>query len=193
MVVAAMAMGYVLPITPVQILWVNMISAVTLALALAFEPREPDVMQRPPRPLQEPLLSPFLLWRILLVSLLLVAGCFSLFLQAQNAGNSLEMARTITVNVLVGGEIVYLFNTRFLYRPSCNLESLLGSRPALIAVLIVSLFQVLFTYAPFMQTLFGTAALGWADWVRIGAVSLVIYALVEVEKLMLRKFVYPRQ
>ena len=191
-VVAAMAMGYVLPITPVQILWVNMISAVTLALALAFEPSEPDVMQRPPRPLQEPLLSPFLLWRILLVSLLLVVGCFGLFIHAQNAGQSLEMARTITVNVLVGGEIVYLFNTRFLYRPSYNLEGLLGSRPALIAVLIVSLFQILFTYAPFMQTLFGTAALGLLDWLRIGAVCLVIYALVEIEKLMLRKFVYSR-
>lgn len=191
-VVAAMAMGYVLPITPVQILWVNMISAVTLALALAFEPSEPDVMQRPPRPLHEPLLSPFLLWRILLVSLLLVAGCFGLFLQAQNAGASLEVARTLTVNVLVGGEIVYLFNTRFLYRSSCNPEGLFGSRAALIAVVMVSLFQFLFTYAPFMQALFGSAALDLLNWVHIGAVCLVIYAVVEIEKLMLRRFVYKR-
>ncbi len=189
-VVAAMAMGYVLPITPVQILWVNMISAVTLALALAFEPSEPDVMQRPPRALHEPLLSPFLLWRVLLVSMLLVAGCFGLFLHAQAAGASLEAARTLTVNVLVGGEIVYLFNTRFLYRSSFNLEGLFGSRAALIAVVIVSLFQFLFTYAPFMQALFGSAALDPLDWMRIGSVCLVIYAVVEIEKLMLRRFIY---
>ncbi len=185
-VVMAIALGYTLPITPVQILWVNMISAVTLALALAFEPAEPDIMQRPPRPSREPLLSGFLLWRIGWVSALLVAGCFGLFIQAQNSGMTLAEARTLTVNMLVAGEIVYLFNTRYLYRPSTSWAGLTGNPYALWAVLIVSLFQLLFTYSPLMQTLFRSAPLGLADWASIGAVALIIYFCVELEKRLLR-------
>ncbi|MBI5462297.1 MAG: cation-transporting P-type ATPase [Gammaproteobacteria bacterium] len=187
-VVIAIALGDVLPITPVQILWVNMITAVTLALALAFEPAEADIMRRPPRRAREPLLSRFLLWRVGLVSMLIVAGVFWLFSHAQNGGASLAEARTLAVNSLVAGQAVYLFNTRFLYRSSFSWQGLIGNRVVLLTVLLVCAFQVLFTYLPIMQTLFATTPLGIADWLHIGAIALAVYTFVEVEKALLRRF-----
>jgi magnesium-transporting ATPase (P-type) len=187
-VVMAIALGYVLPITPVQILWVNMIAAVTLALALAFEPAEADIMQRSPRVAQEPILSAFLLWRVGLVSVLLVAGCFGLFMHAQDTGASLAEARTLAVNALIAGQVVYLFNTRFLYRPSFSWQGLTGNRVVLLTVVLVCVFQLLFTYAPFMQVLFDTKPLDGTDWVHIAIMALAVYVCVELEKALLRRF-----
>ncbi|MBI5040051.1 MAG: HAD-IC family P-type ATPase [Gammaproteobacteria bacterium] len=187
-VVLAIAFGYVLPITPVQILWVNMIAAVTLALALAFEPAEADIMQRSPRVAQEPILSGFLFWRVGLVSALLVAGCFGLFMHAQASGASLAEARTLAVNALIAGQVVYLFNTRFLYRSSFSWQGLTGNRVVLLMVVLVCVFQLLFTYAPFMQTLFDTTPLDGTAWARIAIMAVAIYVCVEVEKVLLRRF-----
>jgi potassium/sodium efflux P-type ATPase len=185
-VMIAVLLGQVLPMTPVQILWVNMITAVTLALALAFEPAEPGLMERPPRRSDEPLLSGFLLWRIALVSLLLVGMSYGLFLWVQAQGASLEVARTAAVNALVGGEIVYLFNSRYLRASSLNPGVLFGNPYVLLAVLLVSLFQMLFTYAGFMNTLFSTAALDFDTWARIGVMAIGVFLLVELEKGWLR-------
>ena len=138
-IVAAIVLGQLLPITPVQILWVNMITAVTLALALAFEPAENDVMQRPPRQPREPILSAFLIWRVALVAVILVAGTFGLFLWEQAQGAEIELARTVAVNTLVMFEVFYLFNTRYLRAPVLNRAGLFGSRPVLISVAVVSL------------------------------------------------------
>jgi magnesium-transporting ATPase (P-type) len=164
-----------------------MITAVTLALALAFEPAEADIMQRPPRVAQEPILSGFLLWRVSLVSVLLVAGCFGLFVHAQDSGASLAEARTLAVNALVAGEIVYLFNTRFLYQSSFSWQGLTGNRYVLLTVALVCGFQGLFTYAPFMQILFDTRPLDSTAWVHIFIMVLAVYACVEVEKAWLRR------
>ncbi len=184
-VIIAIALGRLLPMSPVQILWVNMITAVTLAIALAFEPPEPDIMKRPPRPRQEPLLSGFLIWRILFVSVLLVIYAYGLFLWHREAGAAIELARTVAVNALVGGEIVYLFNTRFLVASSLTPQGLFGSRPALVATLLVSLFQLAFTYLPAFQKLFGTQALGLTDWLPILAGGVLVFLLIELEKALL--------
>ena len=133
-IVAAILLGLTLPITPVQILWVNMVTAITLSLALAFEAPETDVMRRPPRAAHEPLLDAFLLWRILFVSALMVVGSLGFFLWEQARGASIEAARTVAVNALVMGEIFYLFNCRFLLAPSYGLRSFIDSRPILIAI-----------------------------------------------------------
>ena len=145
-------------------------------------------MQRAPRVAQEPILSAFLLWRVGLVSALLVAGCFGLFMHAQNSGASLAEARTLAVNALIAGQIVYLFNTRFLYQSSFSWQGLTGNSVVLLTVVLVCVFQMLFTYAPFMQTLFDTVPLAGRDWVHIGIMMLVIYACVEMEKALLRHF-----
>lgn len=190
-IIAAIITGHMLPITPVQILWINMITAVTLALTLAFEPAEQDVMKRMPRDPQEPILSGFLIWRILFVSLILVAGTFGLFLWERDQGASIELARTIALNTLVMFEIFYLFSARHLLAPSLTREGLFGNRYVLYAMGILILFQVTLAYLPPIQFLFHTVAMSADAWLRVMAVASSVLILVELEKFLLRKFRKP--
>jgi magnesium-transporting ATPase (P-type) len=183
---AAIAMGRTLPISPVQILWINMITAVTLALSLAFEPPEKDIMRRPPRPPGEPILSLFLGWRIFYVSLILLAGTFGLFIYERIQGAEIELARTVAVNTLVMFEVFYLLNCRSLHRTVLSLEGLLGNRYLLIAIAVVIVFQMLFTYAPPAQLLFATAPMNFAAWLRVVLVAMSVFVLVELEKMLFR-------
>lgn len=187
-IIAAIMSGRLLPITAVQILWVNMITAVTLALTLAFEKAEQNVMERPPRNPGEPLLSGFLIWRIAFVSLILVTGTFGLFIWEREQGSSIELARTVAVNTLVMFEIFYLFNARHLFAPSLTREGLLGNRYALYAVGMLALMQLAFTYTTPMQVLFGTTAIDMMAWIRIVAIASTVLILVELEKMILRRF-----
>jgi len=186
--VAAIVLGYQLPITPVQILWINMITAVTLALSLAFEPPEPDIMQRPPRNPGEAILSRFLVWRTLYVSLLMVTGIFGLFLWMQSNGSSTETARTVAVNTLVLFEAFYLLNTRFVRQPAFSQSGLFGSRKVLLAIALVISFQFLFTYLPWMQQLFGTTNLDTATWGIMLVVASSVFFVVEMEKYLMRHY-----
>jgi magnesium-transporting ATPase (P-type) len=176
------------PLTPVQILWVNMITAVTLALALAFEPPEPGVMARPPRNARQPVLTALFLWRIGYVSLILMAGTFGLFLWEQHQGAPIQEARTVAVNTLVMFEIFYLFNSRYMTAPVLNRAGLLGNQYVLYAVGLLILFQLLFTYLPPVQALFGTAAIKAGVWVRIVLVAASVLFIVELEKALLRRW-----
>jgi magnesium-transporting ATPase (P-type) len=187
-IIAAVLMGRMLPITPVQILWVNMITAVTLALSLAFEPAERNVMQRAPRRSDEPLLSALLIERILLVSVLMVIGTFGLFILARQQGATPEVARTLAVNTLVVCEAFYLFNTRYLTASSFGPGTLTGNVYAALATVVVLVFQLLFTYAPPMQALFDTRGLDPVHWAQIFAVGLGVFLLVEAEKAWLRRY-----
>jgi magnesium-transporting ATPase (P-type) len=185
-VIGAVLFGIALPMTPLQILWVNMITAVTLALALAFEPTEPDIMKRPPRPVEEPLLTGFLMWRIAFVSVALVSGTFGLFLWEEAQGVPIDEARTVAVNTLVLFEVFYLFSSRFIMRSIFTWEGLVGNPYVLLTSALVIGFQMLFTYAPPMQQLFTTADIGWASWGRILIASVAVLLLVEAEKLVWR-------
>lgn len=185
-ILAAIAFGRLLPVTAAQILWVNMITAVTLALSLAFEPAESNIMQRPPRNTRDALLSRFMVWRILFVSVLMVVATFGLFLWERSAGASIEVARTVAVNTLVIGEIFYLLNTRYITAPVLNREGLLGNRNVLWAIAIVLLFQLLYTYLPIMQFFFQSAPLPLDAWLRISAAGVLLFIVVEVEKLVIR-------
>lgn len=187
-ILAAVLLAQELPITPVQILWVNMITAVTLGLALAFEPAEAGVMKRPPRSPDAPILSAFFTWRIVYVSILLLAGTFGLFEWERSAGASLEAARTVAVNTLVAGEIVYLFNCRRIVEKSWTRDGLFGSRPVLITVALVVGFQLLFTYLPVMQVLFRTTPIDLGTWSRIILFALCLFVLVELEKAATRRY-----
>tara|TARA_R110001583_G_scaffold195062_1_gene368878 strand:- start:263 stop:3016 length:2754 start_codon:yes stop_codon:yes gene_type:complete len=186
-IVIAIAFGQMLPITPVQILWVNMITAVTLALALAFEPAERDVMKRPPRARMEPILSRFLVWRTLFVSAILVCGTFGMFLWQRDQGASVELARTVAVNTLVMFEVFYLLNARFLTATSFSAAGILGSRSVLVAIGLVIGFQLVFTYAPPMQFLFQTVALDALTWGMVVFVAASVFVLVEFEKYAVRR------
>lgn len=189
-IIAAIIFGFQqLPLTAVQILWVNMITAVTLALALAFEPPETMVMQRQPRNPQQPILTMLFLWRIAFVSIILVTGTFSLFLWQIQQGTSIEYARTVAVNTLVMFEIFYLFNSRYLTAPVLNRAGLLGNKYVLLAISILIIFQLGFTYLEPLQALFGTAALNLSDWGYIILVASSVLILVELEKAVIRRII----
>ena len=187
-ILAAIFFGFKqLPLTPVQILWVNMITAVTLALSLAFEPPEKKVMQRPPRNAHEPILTAHLIWRISAVSIILMCGTFGLFLWEMDRGVSIEHARTVAVNTLVMFEIFYLFNSRYISASVFNIEGFTGNRYVLIAIAILIVFQLCFTYLAPMQVLFGTTAIGLKVWLYILLVSSSVLFLVELEKYFVRR------
>ncbi|MGV6826647.1 MAG: cation-transporting P-type ATPase [bacterium] len=175
-----------IPLTPVQILWVNMITAVTLALSLAFEPAERQVMKRPPRPAREPMLNRYLVWRVAFVSVILMVGTFGLFLQQLQQGASIEVARTVAVNTLVVFEIFYLFNSRYITSSVLSFEGLFGNRYVLYAIGLLIIFQLAFTYLSPMHALFGTAPIDTAIWLKIVLVASSVLILVELEKLAVR-------
>ncbi|GIX08927.1 HAD-IC family P-type ATPase [Elioraea sp.] len=187
-VVAAVVLGLaVLPITPVQILWVNLVVAVTLALALAFEPAEPDVMTRPPRMPDEPILSVLLVWRVALVSALLAAASIGAFLAEHGAGEPVETARGAAVTALIAGQAAYLFNARFFRRSGLSLDALTGNRAVLVAIGLIILLQGLFLYAPPMQALFTVAPPDLSGWLLTLAAAVVVFGVVEIEKALMRR------
>jgi magnesium-transporting ATPase (P-type) len=144
-------------------------------------------MKRPPRPPNTPILSGFLIWRVLFVSALLVLGTFGHFMWLDAQDVPVELARTAAINTLVMGQVFYLFNSRYILEPVFNRAGLFGSRPVLIAVAMMVLLQGLFTYAPPLQYLFGTTAIGWDEWVWILAFGVVLFVLVELEKAVFRR------
>jgi magnesium-transporting ATPase (P-type) len=186
-ILIAILLGRSLPLTPVQVLWVNMITAVTLALALAFEPPEAEVMKRPPRDPKAGLIGAYFLWRIVLVSAVICAGTFGMFVWMRHQGMPEEMSRTVAVNTIVMFEVFYLFNTRFILAPVLTLEGLFGSRSVLLAIALVVTFQLLFTYSPPAQRLFGTASIGLDGWTLILLVAVNVLWIVELDKWIARR------
>jgi len=186
-ILAAILFGFhQLPLLPVQILWVNMVTAVTLALSLAFEPPEKNVMQRPPRDAHEPMLTPHLIWRVAFVSVILMSGTFGLFIYEIERGMSIEHARTVAVNTLVVFEIFYLFNSRYIKDSIFNWAGLTGNRYVLIAISVLIILQLGFTYLGPMQSLFGTTAINLNIWLRILLIASSVLFLVEIEKYFVR-------
>ena len=183
-ILAAVVFGFTLPLSPVQILWVNMVTAVTLALALAFEPGEPGLMRRPPRRPGAPILGDYFLWRIAFVSLLIGGATIGVFLYEQQQGLALDTARTLAVNTLVVGQIFYLFNSRFL-RESSLRPGLLANRVAWLTVGVLVGLQLIFVYAPFMHVWFHTASLEIHHWLAPLATGVVVFIAVEAEKAVL--------
>ena len=186
-ILAAILLGLTLPITPVQILWINLVTAVALGLSLAFEPPEEGVMRRPPRPSGQALLTGRLLWRIVFVSLLMVAGTFGIYGHATAQGFALETARTMAVNTLVVMEIFYLFSVRYVHGSSLTWQGVLGTPAVLLAVATVVAAQLLFTFAPVMHRIFDSRPVGLADGVLIVGVGVLLLAVVEVEKWIARR------
>ncbi len=188
MLLVAVLLGMTLPITAAQILWVNMVTTITLALAIAFERPEHTTMQQPPRSPREPLFNGFMLWQVCFVSLLIVTSGLGLFLWELSLGTPLETARTVAVNALVMAELVYLFNCRYLLAPVLNWQGLTGNRYALMAVAGLLLLQLLFTYLPAMQALFDTRGLAARQWALVAMVGVAVFTLVELQKAVARRW-----
>jgi len=187
-IMLAILFGLTLPITPVQILWVNTISAGILGLILAFEPAEPGIMQRPPRSVSSSLLSSFLIWRVLLVSVLFAVGAFGVFQWAIERGADIETARTIVVNAVVAMGIGYLFNVRYLHSASLTWQGVLGTPAVLIGVGAVVLLQFAMTYLPVMNRIFETRPLDPIEAAVAAGAGVALFVLLEIEKQLHKRF-----
>ena len=180
-ILAAVVAGVTLPITPLQILWINMTTAVLLGLPLAFEPAERGIMQRPPRPPGAAVLDAVLIERVVLVGILMLAGSFGMFLLAGERGQSMAEARTIAMNVFVAIEIVYLFNCRSLRLPVTAVAAF--SNPWIWAGAGLQLvLQMAITYWPPLNRAFATAPIDASAWGEIAVIALVAMGIVELEK-----------
>ena len=184
-ILVAILLGATLPILPTQILWINMTTAVALGLMLAFEPKEPGLMSRPPRAPDRPLLTWALTVRVLLVSVLLVAGAWWLFEHEVSVGASVAQARTSAVNLFVAVEIFYLFSCRSLTRPAWRIGPF-GNRWLLLGVVVQAAGQLALTYTPLMNELFHTAPIGADAWLRIFGLALLASLAVAVDKRLRR-------
>ncbi|WP_298581492.1 HAD-IC family P-type ATPase [uncultured Luteimonas sp.] len=186
-VLLAIVFGAVLPMTPPQILWVNMVLTITLGLALAFEPPEPGVMTRPPRRRDAPLVSAFMVWRIVLVSILFSLAAYGVFYWALARGHDVGTGRTMVVNTFCVLEIFYLFSVRYLHGTSFSLRGLRGTPAVLWAIAAVVAAQLGFTYLPWMHALFDSRPVPLLEGAVIVAVGVALLLLLEAEKWLLRR------
>lgn len=183
-IVLALLLGMTLPITPIQILWVNLITAITLGIALAFEPTEKNTMRRPPRSRHELLLNGGLLWHIVLVSFLFLCGVFGTYSYAIDNGYSVNLARTIALNTLVVMEIFHLFFIRNIYSASLTWQGVRGTKVVWAVVISITIAQFAITYLPLLQTIFSTESIPFLDGLIIIAVGIALFTIIEAEKQM---------
>ncbi len=183
-IIVALFAGMALPITALQILWVNLITAVTLGLALAFEPSELGTMRRPPRARDAPLLTGELIWHIVLVSSLFLFAVFGVFAYALDRGYDQALAQTMAMNMLVVLEIFHLFFIRNIHGTSLTWDAVKGTKVVWACVVTVTVAQFAITYLPPLQTVFDTRSVPLWDGLLILAIGAVFFALIEIEKQM---------
>jgi magnesium-transporting ATPase (P-type) len=181
-IVAAVLLGVTMPMTPAQILWVNMVTGVTLGLVFAFDPAEAGVMERPPRDPRAPILSGLLAWRTLLVSASFCVVVFAVFFWALRRGEEIQHAQTFAVNAMVGLEIAYLFSVRLRHSAPFDFRAIRLTRALLIGIGAVVVLQILFTYLPPLEILYDTRPIDWPDMgvATLAAIGLIL--LLELEK-----------
>lgn len=168
-----------MPLTPTQLLWINMVSAITIQLAFIFEPAEPGLMNRPPRKTSAKLMNRHDIFQMTYVSVLIAATGLAVF-EALGSNVSFAVASTMVVNIIIFGKIFYLFNIR---TEAPVLSRSLWSNPmAFVAVGLMIVLQIFFTYVPFMQNVFSTAALSWFDWLIVILTGTIVLVITEIHK-----------
>jgi magnesium-transporting ATPase (P-type) len=185
-IAVAIFFGFTMPITAPQVLWVNMVTSVALGLVISFEPHETDVMSRPPRAVDRPIVTGFGIWRIVFVGLALLVYTLVAFFWMKSQGASDELARTVAVNAITIGQVFYLLNSRYLLDSSLSLTAHMGNKYLPVGIGAVVILQLLFTYAPPLQAMFGNEAIPLWVWPWLLAGGLVFFLVVEAEKLVIR-------
>ncbi|RPA67096.1 cation-transporting P-type ATPase [Cyclobacteriaceae bacterium YHN15] len=181
-VLVAVIIGSQLPILPVQLLWINMTTAVLLGLMLAFEPKEPGIMDKPPRPAKQPILTIDLIMRTLLVGTLIMMAAFGLYIyEVVYLNQSLSYGQTVTTSVFIFMEAAYLFNCRSMVRPIEEI-GFFTNMWIFFGVAAMTFFQLLYIYSPVMNTLFNSSPLQMDSWWRIIGVSITLFVIVTIEK-----------
>jgi calcium-translocating P-type ATPase len=186
LIIASILFGTMIPLIPVQILWVNMVTSVTISLALAFEPAEPGVMKRPPRDTSEQFLSGYFLWRILFVSLLIGGLTLALSVWMRNAGYSDMEVRTVTLQTIVLCQAFHLFNSRSIRQP-VYAQNFFGNKAVFAVLGLMAVLQLSVTYLPFMNKVFGTVPLKLESWLAPVVLGAVVFIVVECEKFVMRR------
>ncbi|CUX79579.1 MAG: Ca+ ATPase [Roseibaca calidilacus] len=181
-VVLALLLGLAMPITAVQILWINLITGITLGLALAFEPTEAGTMARPPRARRAPILSGGLVWHVVLVAVLFLAAVFGIFTYATGKGYPLALAQTMAMNTLVVLEIFHLFFIRNIHSTSLTWAAARGTKMVWTVVIAITAAQFAVTYLPPLQAVLGTSPVPLMDGLLIVAIGAAFFALIEIEK-----------
>ncbi|MBV1927925.1 MAG: cation-transporting P-type ATPase [Gammaproteobacteria bacterium] len=181
-IILALLFGLSLPITPIQILWINMITAVTLGIALAFEPPEEGTMRRPPRHRNQGLLAGGLLWHIVFVSSLFLVCVFGAYEYAMMQGYSENMARTMAMNTLVALEIFHLLFIRNMNTTSLSWKSIRGTRILWVLIAVVTIGQGAITYVPWLQRVFETESVSLFDVILIVFLGVLLFMVIELEK-----------
>ncbi|MBX3739466.1 MAG: HAD-IC family P-type ATPase [Akkermansiaceae bacterium] len=179
-ILLAVLSGTTLPLLPMQLLWINLGTSVLLGLTLVFEPREPGLMDRPPRLPSRPLLTFPLLMRTGLVSLLMIAGTFWVFSHEHSVG-TLDSARTAAVNAIIMVEVAYLFSCRSLNHPLPAI-GLWTNRLAIAGAVAMVAVQLCATGIPFIARLLHFQTPGVETWMRTLLVSAAVFMAVEFEK-----------
>ena len=185
-VFSAIVFGLVLPLTPEQVLWINLVTSSTLGVALAFEPTEGDVMRRRPRSPRQSLLSGLFVWRVVMVSVLMACAALGLFLWELGHGSSLETARTMAVSTVVLVEMFYLYNSRHVLHSVLSREGLLGNPKIPATIALCAVLQLAFVYTPWLQAVFGSTNLSAAEWLRVVLAGACVFAIAELEKAIQR-------
>nr|WP_205629727.1 HAD-IC family P-type ATPase [Jiangella muralis] len=185
-ILIAVLFGLTLPLQPVQVLWINMVTSVTLGLALANERAEHDIMTRPPRQAQESIVPLASVRRIALVAALVGSVTMGVFYYEYDRGVSLAQAQTTAVTMLALGQLAYLFNCRSLDRSSLTPAVLRGNPAVWWSAGAMIALQLLFSYAPIAHTWFGSAPIGPREWLMTSALAVVIFLLTEAAKAITR-------
>jgi len=178
--------GLLMPILPVQILWINMTTVLALGTMLIFEPKESDVMKRPPRRPNSPILTRDLAIQIIIVSTCILISVYGLFEWSMEEGRSIEEARTIAVNTIVMIEIFYLFNCRSLTKSVFRI-GFFSNKLIFLGVIVMILFQIAFTYIPAMNEIFQSKPIGIESWLKILGVSIITFLIIETKKFVSNK------
>jgi len=186
LIIASILFGTLMPLTPVQILWVNMVTSITVSLALAFENVEPGAMKRPPRSPHVPLLSGYFIWRILFVSLLIGGGTLIMNLSMLADGISEQIVRTVTLQTIVITQMFHLFNSRSVNKFAINKDFFSNKAVFIVSGLLIVL-QLAITYIPFMNNIFGTYPIEAHFWLYPLGMGIAVFFIVEAEKAIMTK------
>lgn len=194
LVMSALLLGLQMPITPVQILYVNMITAITVSFALAFEKLEVGAMDRPPRSTHARLLSNYYIFRIVLVSFLI--GLPIMLMNSYMFANpdiyTMAEVNTVTLQAIVFSQLFHMFNVRNERRFAFN-KDFFSNKVAFIVSGILITVQLAITYIPFLNSILGLAPIGTRYWLFPILLGIVVFVIVEIEKYITNKVLKANQ
>lgn len=184
-IIAIMIGSAVMPVTPVQILWINMVIAITVSLALAFEPLEKGAMEKPPRPAKTSLLTPYYIFRIIFVSLLIGGITFSFYAFLMNGTSDQALLNSVVLHTIVILQLFHLYNVRNETEFAFN-RNFFKNKVAFLVTGVLILLQLFILYVPFMNAAFGTVPLGIEYWIIPALLGLAVFVIIEIEKTITR-------